>query len=150
MSLPRITIYTDGSICGNPGGPGGYAAILRKGGKSRRVVGFDPDTTNNRMELRAAIAGLTALDRPCEVELVTDSEYLCKGMREWLESWKRRGWKNSSGARVLNKDLWQVLDLLSKYHEITWTWIRGHTGDKWNEEADRLAKEALEKGLENA
>lgn len=145
----KIKIFTDGAVKGNPGGPGGYAAILVKGKKKKVISGFDPNTTNNRMEMRAAIAGLLALKKDSIVELWTDSEYLHKGMTEWSNGWKLKGWKTRDGKPVANQDLWSLLHGLQLIHEIDWHWIRGHNGHKWNELADEYAGKALKQGLES-
>jgi ribonuclease HI len=149
--LERVTIYSDGSIRGNPGGLGGYAAIvLRDGAKNDCIHGHEFDTTNNRMELRAAIVGLMSLDEPHMVTMVTDSQYLSKGMTQWLKGWKRKDWKNSNGKPVANRDLWQTLDRLCQYHRVRWEWVRGHDGNLWNEEADKLAGHAADVALGDA
>lgn len=145
--IPKIKIFTDGAVKGNPGGPGGYAAVLIRGDKKRTIVGFDPKTTNNRMELRAAIAGILALHRRCRIEIWTDSEYLHKGMTQWVPGWKKRSWKTRDGKDVANQDMWSFLSNLELIHDITWKWVRGHTGSKWNEKADRLAGKALKRGI---
>lgn len=138
-----VEIWTDGGCKPNPG-PGGWAAILRYGGHERELSGADPATTNNRMELAAAAAALEALTRPCRVILHTDSEYLRNGITRWHTGWVRRNWRNAAGDPVANMDLWRrVLDA-AKTHEIDWRWVRGHTGDKMNERADRLATKARE------
>lgn len=139
-----IEIHTDGGCRGNPG-PGGYAAVIRSGGKRKEIVGTELDTTNNRMELRAAIAGLEALNRPCLVKMVTDSEYLRLGITEWLPRWIRNGWKTSNRKPVLNKDLWERLRDLSSSHRIEWSWVPGHSGDPENERCDQLVNEALDR-----
>ena len=139
--LPLVTIYTDGACEPNPG-PGGWAVLLRFGSREKELTGHDPDTTNNRMELTAAVQALQSLTRPCRVELYTDSEYLRRGITEWLPEWRRRGWKRKSGA-LANVDLWQTLvDALGE-HEMTWHWVRGHAGDKFNQRVDSLARKAM-------
>ena len=142
-ALPQVVIYTDGACEPNPG-PGGWAALLRSGGHEKRLSGSDPHTTNNRMELTAALQALKALNRPCQVDFFTDSEYLRRGITEWLPGWRRRGWKRKGGA-LANQDLWQALDSALAGHTITWHWVRGHTGDPLNEQADRLARQAMRK-----
>jgi ribonuclease HI len=137
-----VTLYTDGSCEGNPG-PGGYAAIVDVGGKRRELSGADPKTTNNRMELSAVIAGLRSLDEPSMVKVVTDSQYVVKGMTEWIHAWRRKGWRSSSGSAVKNRDLWEELDALARKHRVRWEWIRGHNGHPENERADALAREAI-------
>ena len=137
-----VIIYTDGACAGNPG-PGGWAAILRFGPHEKVLQGGASLTTNNRMELRAALAALQALTRPCTVEIHTDSEYLKRGVTEWLAIWLRNGWRTSSKQPVKNRDLWQALYAAMKPHRLTWTWVRGHAGNEFNERADRLAVAAL-------
>jgi ribonuclease HI len=144
--MQRVTIFTDGACRKNPG-PGGWAAVLIYQGRQRVLSGSAPNTTNNRMELMAAIEGLNALKRPCAVELFTDSEYLKKGIRSWLPLWKRRGFVTIDGQPVKNQDLWQKLEQAASQHRVEWKWVRGHAGNRMNEFCDRLAKEALENGL---
>lgn len=122
-----IEIFTDGACKGNPG-PGGWGVLLRTGEHEKTLHGGEPDTTNNRMELMAAIMGLAALKRPCSVRLTTDSQYVMKGMQEWLPNWKKRGWKTASKQPVKNADLWQQLDEQVSRHQVEWRWVRGHTG----------------------
>lgn len=138
---PKVTIYTDGSCQGNPG-PGGWAAILRYGVHERELSGGEKDTTNNRMELNAALKALQALTDPCQVTLFTDSEYLKKGITEWLPNWKRRNWRRK-GGKLANVDLWMKLDEEISRHEISWRWVRGHAGNVLNERVDKLAREAI-------
>ncbi len=138
MRPVRVEIYADGACKGNPG-PGGWGALLRYGGHSRALYGGEADTTNNRMELKAVIEALRALKRPSRVALYTDSQYVQKGVTQWLPNWKRRGWRTSGGTPVKNQDLWQLLDELATRHEVEWHWVRGHAGHAGNEEADRLA-----------
>lgn len=139
--MKQVTIFTDGACLGNPG-PGGYAAILRCNGQERVVQGSEPWTTNQRMELLAALSALDALNEPCEVEVVSDSQYLVLGMREWSVQWQARGWRNAKGRSIENRDLWEkLLDVAGK-HRVTWTWVRGHSGHPENERCDRLANEA--------
>ena len=135
----RVEIYTDGSSRGNPG-PGGWAALLRFQGREREIGGREAHTTNNRMELLAAIRGLEALRRPCRVRLVTDSTYVRDGSTRWLAGWKRRGWRTASGQPVKNVDLWQRLDEAATGHEVEWVWTRGHQGHPDNERVDRRAR----------
>lgn len=139
---PVVEIFTDGACSGNPG-PGGYGAVLRHGDKEKEISGGEPHTTNNRMELMAAIAALKALKRPCRVRLVTDSRYLCDGMTRWVHGWRRKGWLTADKRPVLNKDLWEELLRLSTPHQVEWEWIRGHRGHPENERCDRLAREAI-------
>lgn len=136
--MSRVLIYTDGACRGNPG-PGGWGAWLRVQGHEKRLHGGEPDTTNNRMELMAAIRALEALRRPCAVDLYTDSTYVRQGIQQWLANWKRRNWRTAGGQAVKNQDLWQRLDQAASRHEVQWHWVRGHSGDPGNEEADRLA-----------
>ncbi|MCM0081659.1 ribonuclease HI [Geomonas sp. Red32] len=138
-----VEIFSDGACSGNPG-VGGWGSILRCAGKVKELSGADGDTTNNRMEMMAAIAALEALTRPCEVVVTTDSQYLVKGMTEWLHGWVRKGWVNSKKEPVLNRDLWEKLLALSKVHKIKWAWIRGHNGHVENERCDELARGAIE------
>jgi len=148
MTLNRKTveIYSDGACSGNPG-PGGWGTILRYDGREKELSGFDPATTNNRMEMMAAIAGLEALKRPCHVRLTTDSQYLHKGMTEWIQGWIRKGWKNSKREEVLNRDLWERLLNACNPHQIDWVWVRGHAGHPENERCDELARAAITDGL---
>ena len=133
-------------MCGNPG-PGGWAAVLRYKGHEKVIYGAEPLTTNNRMELMAAISGLETLQRPCRVRLTTDSQYVQKGVTEWLANWKRNGWKTAAKKPVKNADLWQRLDAASAEHEIHWEWVRGHSGHSENELADELANKAIDELL---
>ena len=139
-------IYTDGACRGNPG-PGGWAAVLRYKGHEKTLYGAESLTTNNRMELMAAIRGLETLQRPCRVRLTTDSQYVQKGVTEWLANWKRNGWKTAAKKPVKNADLWQRLDAASAEHEIHWEWVRGHSGHSENELADELANKAIDELL---
>lgn len=134
----KVQIFTDGACKGNPG-PGGWGALLRYGDKEKELWGGEANTTNNRMELMAAIEGLKALTRSCEVTLTTDSKYVLQGLNEWLAGWKRNGWKNSQKQPVKNQDLWMQLDEQCQRHQIEWQWVRGHTGHPDNERADMLA-----------
>ena len=138
----KVEIFTDGACSGNPG-PGGWGAILRYGKVEKELSGAVPDTTNNRMELMAAIAALEALKEPCEVDLYTDSEYLKNGITQWIHGWKRNGWRTSAKKPVKNVDLWQRLEEALERHDVTWHWVRGHAGHEENERADRLAREAI-------
>ena len=137
-----MQIWTDGACSGNPG-PGGWAAILVWGRREKELSGGEAMTTNNRMELQAAIAGLSALKRPCAVDLFSDSQYLRDGITRWIGTWKRNGWRTTNRKPVKNADLWERLDALTAEHDITWHWVRGHTGTDRNERADQLAREAL-------
>ncbi|NNF51537.1 MAG: ribonuclease HI [Gammaproteobacteria bacterium] len=142
--MSDVEMFTDGACRGNPG-PGGWGVLLRAGRRERELFGGEPDTTNNRMELTAAIEGLRALRRSCKVELYTDSRYVMQGITEWLEGWKARGWKTSGRKPVKNRDLWQLLDEECQRHEISWHWVRGHTGHEGNERADALANLGIDK-----
>ncbi len=139
----RVEIYTDGACRGNPG-PGGWGALLIAGAHRKTLHGGDPETTNNRMELTAAIEALNALKRPCKVNLHTDSRYVMQGITEWLEGWKQRGWKTAAKKPVKNRDLWQALDEAQQRHDINWKWVKGHDGDPGNEEADALANRGID------
>ncbi len=143
----HVVIYTDGACRGNPG-PGGWGALLTSGETRKAISGFAPQTTNNRMELQAALEALLALKQPCRITLWTDSEYLRKGMTEWLPGWKARGWKTAAKQPVKNADLWQALEEAAHRHRIDWRWVKGHAGDPGNEAVDRLANEAIDQGLE--
>jgi ribonuclease HI len=138
----RVAIWTDGACSGNPG-PGGWGAILSADGRERELCGGAPATTNNRMELTAAIAALEALKRPCRVELRTDSQYLRGGVTAWLDNWKRNGWRAADKKPVKNDDLWRRLDAAAQRHEIDWRWVKGHAGDAMNERADALARKGM-------
>ena len=138
----RVTIHTDGACSGNPG-PGGWGAILQWGGHTRELKGGEAHTTNNRMELMAAIMALEALKRPCDVDLHTDSEYLRQGITDWINGWKRNGWRTAARKPVKNTDLWQRLDAAVGRHTVHWHWVRGHSGHDLNERADELAREAI-------
>ena len=138
-----IEIYTDGACKGNPG-PGGWGALLRHDGKEKTLKGAEAHTTNNRMELTAAIMALTALKRASTVDLYTDSQYVRQGMTEWLAGWKKKGWRNSKKEPVKNADLWQQLDAVAQRHEVKWHWVKGHSGHPENELADALANQAIE------
>lgn len=142
MSRPQVTIYTDGGARPNPGGPGGWAALLISGGHQRELSGAEPVATNNRMELTAAIMALEALREPCQVTLYTDSQYLKNGITAWLPGWLERGWKTAARKPVKNQDLWQRLHQASRRHEIEWRWVRGHAGNPANQRVDRLAAAA--------
>jgi ribonuclease HI len=140
---PGVVIFTDGACRGNPG-PGGWGALLIFGDHEREICGGEAATTNNRMELTAAIEALGALKRPCRVELHTDSQYLRSGITQWLPLWKARGWRTMSKGAVLNEDLWRRLDEARQRHEVDWRWVKGHAGHALNERADALARRGLE------
>ncbi len=139
--MKKVKLITDGACKGNPG-PGGWACILRYNQHKRELYGCDARTTNNRMELMAAIQGLRALKESCEVEIVTDSEYLKNGITVWIHNWKKRGWMTAGKKPVVNQDLWQELDALAGRHKTTWVWTRGHASDEDNNRADELASKA--------
>ncbi|MDX1734729.1 MAG: ribonuclease HI [Halioglobus sp.] len=141
--MKRVEIFTDGACRGNPG-PGGWGVLLRYGDVEKQLYGAERETTNNRMELRAAIEGLSALSQPCRVELTTDSEYVRKGITEWLSGWKQKGWKTSARKPVKNVDLWQALDAQNLRHEVRWHWVKGHSGHRENEIADELANRGID------
>ena len=141
--MKSVTIYTDGACRGNPG-PGGWAALLIFGTEKTEISGASPETTNNRMELTAAIEALQALSEPCAVEMHTDSTYVQQGMRSWLANWKRRGWRTANKKPVKNRDLWQALDAQAARHEVHWHWVRGHNSQPQNERCDELANLAID------
>lgn len=142
----KITVYTDGACKGNPG-PGGWGVLLKHGQYEKELCGGEASTTNNRMELMAVIKALEAINRPCEIDWYLDSQYVRQGITEWIEGWKRRGWKSSSGQPVKNQDLWVRLDELinDANHNITWHWVKGHSGNPGNEQADLLANQGIKK-----
>ena len=144
---PQVTIYTDGACSGNPG-PGGWGAVLISGPHRKEICGGEPQTTNNRMELAAAIAALDALKKPSRVDLHSDSEYLRNGISMWIEGWKRNGWRTSAKHPVKNVELWQRLDTARQRHEVSWHWVRGHAGHPENERADELAREGMQPFLQ--
>lgn len=141
--MKEIELYTDGACKGNPG-PGGWGALLRYGNKERKLCGGESHTTNNRMELMAAIKGLEALKESCRVQLTTDSQYVRQGITQWLAGWKKNGWKTSAKKPVKNDDLWRQLDEQASRHDITWHWVKGHSGHIENEIADQLANQGIE------
>jgi ribonuclease HI len=140
--MSRVAIWTDGACSGNPG-PGGWGAILVYGGKEKELSGGEAETTNNRMELQAAIAALNALTRPCTVDLHTDSQYVKGGVTGWMHGWKKNGWRTADKKPVKNQDLWQALDAALQSHTIAWHWVKGHAGDAMNERADALARAGM-------
>jgi ribonuclease HI len=144
-----VTIHTDGACSGNPG-PGGWGAVLRWRGRARELSGFEPATTNNRMELLAAISALETLKRPMRVQLFTDSNYLRQGITTWLPAWKNRGWRTADKKPVKNQDLWERLEQALARHDAQWRWVRGHSGDSDNERADQLARAAIRAGRAGA
>ena len=139
---PGVTIYTDGACSGNPG-PGGWGAVLLFGEREKEICGGEPASTNNRMELMAAIQALETLTKPCKVELHTDSTYVMKGISEWIHSWKARGWRTADKKPVKNEDLWRRLDEARLRHHVDWRWVKGHAGHEMNERADGLARKGL-------
>lgn len=147
MSDYPVVIYSDGACEGNPG-PGGWAALLQFGDHQKELSGYEAQTTNNRMELTAALRALQALKRPCKVEFFTDSEYLRKGITQWMAGWRARNWRRK-GGELANVDLWKALDAAVRPHQITWHWVKGHAGHEMNERVDRLAKQAILKAKHN-
>ena len=139
---PQVDIYTDGACRGNPG-PGGWAALLRFKSREKTLTGSNKQTTNNRMELTAAVEALQALKKPCRVAIYTDSQYLQRGITEWMPGWKARKWKRKGGRKLANAGLWQALDAAMQSHTITWHWVRGHAGHPDNERVDRMARSAI-------
>ena len=146
MTAP-IEIFTDGACRGNPG-PGGWGALLRCQGKERELSGYESMTTNNRMEMMAAIEALASLTPPASVDISTDSQYLRNGITQWIHAWKRRGWRTADNKPVKNQDLWERLDALTQQHQITWHWVKGHSGHAENERADQLANQAIDQAKE--
>ncbi|MBT7370106.1 MAG: ribonuclease HI [Gammaproteobacteria bacterium] len=143
MKTSDVEIFTDGACRGNPG-PGGWGVLLRSGSSEKEIWGGETETTNNRMELRAAIEGLSALTRPSTVILTTDSQYVRKGFTEWIRNWKAKGWKTAARNPVKNKDLWVMLDELSQRHSVDWRWVKGHSGHEENERVDALANRGID------
>ncbi len=141
--MKHVEIFTDGACRGNPG-PGGWGALMRFQGKEREIWGGELETTNNQMELKAAIEALKRLKEPCKITLTTDSEYVRKGITEWLANWKNKAWKNAQRKPVKNKELWQELDALTEQHEIQWHWVKGHSGHPENDRADELANKGID------
>ncbi len=138
----QVIIYTDGACKGNPG-KGGWGAVLQYKGKTKELFGGEAETTNNRMELTAAIEALGALKKPCSVKLYTDSKYVLQGITEWMANWKKRGWKTAAKKPVKNEDLWRELDAALEKHEVEWQWVKGHSGDNGNDKADELANQGV-------
>lgn len=141
--MEHVEIFTDGACSGNPG-PGGWGAILRAGAHEKELWGGEPDTTNNRMEMLAVIRALAALKRPVTARVHTDSQYVQKGMTEWIQGWKKRGWKTAGKEPVKNEDLWRLLDGEAARHQLEWVWVRGHAGHPENERCDALARQGVE------
>ena len=140
--MKKVEVFTDGACKGNPG-PGGWGVLLRYGDKEKEVYGGEKNTTNNRMELMAAIKGLTSLTETCDVTLTTDSQYVRKGITEWIQNWKKNGWKNAAKKAVKNDDLWKQLDVAVQQHNVEWRWVKGHSGHRENEIADQLANKGI-------
>jgi ribonuclease HI len=147
--MKKVEIFTDGACRGNPG-PGGWGVLLRFQGIERELYGGEPDTTNNRMELQAAIEGLKSLKEPCEVSLTTDSVYVRSGITSWLENWKKKGWKTAGRKPVKNVDLWHLLDEQNQRHKVEWHWVKGHSGHRENELADVLANRGIDELVSKA
>ena len=145
----QVEIFTDGACRGNPG-PGGWGVLLRFNGTEKSLKGSEADTTNNRMELMAAIRGLEALTEPCKVKLTTDSKYVLQGLTEWMPNWKKRNWQTAAKKPVKNVDLWKRLDAAAQPHEIDWHWVKGHSGHRENEMVDQLANDAVDEMLNKA
>ncbi len=142
-TMKTVELFTDGGCRGNPG-PGGWGALLRFGEHEKELYGYEPETTNNRMELMAAIAGLETLNTPCKVSLTTDSQYVRQGITSWITNWKAKGWKTAAKKPVKNKDLWQRLDAACEKHTVEWHWVKGHSGHAENERVDELANKAMD------
>jgi ribonuclease HI len=143
VNAAPVILYTDGACRGNPG-PGGWGVLMLFGDHEKELCGGEPDTTNNRMELTAALCGLEALNRPCQVALYTDSQYVRLGITEWMPQWKARGWRTAARKPVKNEDLWKLLDAAAQRHQVEWHWVKGHAGDPGNERADALANRGIE------
>tara|TARA_Y100000766_G_scaffold161612_1_gene138780 strand:+ start:156 stop:590 length:435 start_codon:yes stop_codon:yes gene_type:complete len=141
--MKEVIIYTDGACRGNPG-PGGWGALIKFDTAEKEIFGGQNNTTNNQMELSAAIEGLSILKEPCDVELFTDSKYVMDGITQWIQNWKKNNWKTSAKKEVKNKELWQQLDQLMSYHQVQWHWVKGHSGDPGNETADLLANKGID------
>ena len=141
--MKEVIIYTDGACRGNPG-PGGWGALIKFDAAEKEIFGGQNNTTNNQMELSAAIEGLSILKEPCDVELFTDSKYVMDGITQWIQNWKKNNWKTSAKKEVKNKELWQQLDQLMSYHQVQWHWVKGHSGDPGNETADLLANKGID------
>ena len=146
--MKKVQLITDGACIGNPG-PGGWACILRYGDSKKELFGSEPQTTNNRMELTAAVKGLTALREPCEVEIVTDSQYMKNGIQKWIANWKRNGWRTADKKAVLNQDLWEELDRQDARHKTVWSWTKGHASHADNNRCDELATAAARTQTKN-
>jgi len=142
--LNKIIAYTDGACSGNPG-PGGWGVWLRAGNHEKELCGGEKHTTNQRMELQAAIEALKALKQPSSITIVTDSKYVLNGITDWVHGWKKKGWKNSKKVAVANRELWEALDALNQKHDVDWQWVKGHSGDEGNDKADELARQGIPK-----
>lgn len=139
---PRVEAFTDGACSGNPG-PGGWGVLLRMGKHEKELCGGEPETTNQRMELQAAIESLKALNKKCHITIYSDSKYVIQGITEWIHGWKKNGWKNASKKPVANQDLWEALDIQAARHDVIWKWVKGHAGHPGNERADELARKGI-------
>jgi len=144
LNSDKIIAYTDGACSGNPG-PGGWGVWLKYGEHEKELCGGEKDTTNQRMELQAAIEALKALKKPCAITIITDSKYVLNGITNWIHGWKKKGWKNSKKEAVANRELWEALDALNQKHDVDWQWVKGHSGDEGNERADELARQGIPK-----
>lgn len=147
--LPQVTVYTDGACRGNPG-PGGWGVVLASGQHEKTLYGYEAQTTNNRMELMAAIMALRTLNTPCQVALWTDSQYVRQGITQWIHNWRKRQWKTAAKQPVKNAELWKQLDAEAQRHQIEWHWVKGHSGHPGNERADALANQAIDEAVQNA
>lgn len=146
MTDKKVVMYTDGACRGNPG-PGGWGVLMRYQGSEKKLNGYESETTNNRMELTAVIRGLASLKRKCHIDLYTDSKYVLQGINEWIENWKKNGWKTANKKAVKNADLWQELEKQTVRHHIDWHWVKGHSGNAGNESADELANQAIDEAV---
>jgi len=144
MDKRKIIAYTDGACSGNPG-PGGWGVWLKYGEHEKELCGGEKNTTNQRMELQAAIEALQALKKPSQITVVSDSKYVLNGITSWIHGWKKKGWKNSKKEAVANRELWEALDVLNQKHDVDWQWVKGHSGDEGNERADQLARQGIPK-----
>ncbi|MCZ0926327.1 ribonuclease HI [Halomonas janggokensis] len=147
--LPRVTVYTDGACRGNPG-PGGWGVVLASGQHEKTLYGYEAQTTNNRMELMAAIMALRTLNTPCQVAIWTDSQYVRQGITQWIHNWRKRQWKTAAKQPVKNAELWKELDAEAQRHQVEWHWVKGHSGHPGNERADALANQAIDEAVQNA
>ncbi|QPL47839.1 ribonuclease HI [Halomonas sp. A40-4] len=147
--LPRVNVYTDGACRGNPG-PGGWGVVLASGQHEKTLYGYEAQTTNNRMELMAAIMALRTLNTPCQVAIWTDSQYVRQGITQWIHNWRKRQWKTAAKQPVKNAELWKELDAEAQRHQVEWHWVKGHSGHPGNERADALANQAIDEAVQNA